>query len=297
MVDADLLAAFLGEGTCTVAPQAEAEVLVGLRSILEQARSHGLPENDERAFVAYLGQRCETDEVLAFLERVDAEAATLAFACRDGDDAALRRFEATYFHEVEVGASRLRCSTDELDEIRQATREALFGAGPGGRPKVLEMTARGDLRALIRLIALRAGISRRRKEGRHATDGDDAVLALEDLGPTASMALVKAEHRERFAAALQAAIARLDAKSRTLLRMYELDGVDQSALARMHRVDRSTVARWLARARKELLKYTRGELVERFGVRHGELDSFLDVLRSGFEVSVFRLLEGREGVS
>ncbi|MBV1862477.1 MAG: hypothetical protein KUG77_28910 [Nannocystaceae bacterium] len=296
MVDADLLAAFLSEGTRTVVPLADAEVHAGLRSIVEQARTHGLPENDERAFVAYLGRRCETEEVLAFLERVDAEAATLAFACRDGDDAALRQSEATYFHEVEVGASRLRCSADELDEIRQATRAALFGVGPDGWPKVLEMTARGDLRALIRLIALRAGISGRRKQGRHTAAGDDAVLALEDLGPTASMALVKAEHRERFAAALQAAVARLDAKSRTLLRMYELDGVDQSALARMHRVDRSTVARWLARARKELLKYTRGELVERFGVRRGELDSFLDVLRSGFDVSVFRLLEGREGM-
>lgn len=297
MVDAELLAAFLSGGTSAVAPVAEAEVLGGLRLILEQARTHGLPEKDEGAFVAYLGRRCETVEVVAFLERVDAEAATLVFACRDGDDAALRRFEATYFREVEVGASRLRCSADELDEIHQATRETLFGAGPGGRPKVLGMTARGDLRALIRLIALRAGISGRRKLGRHATDGDDAVLALEDLGPTASMALVKAEHRERFAAALQAAIARLDAKSRTLLRMYELDGVDQSALARMHRVDRSTVARWLARARGELLKYTRGELAERFGVRRAELDSFLDVLRSGFEVSVFRMLEQREGVS
>lgn len=295
MVDAELLAAFLSGGTSTVAPVDEGEVVVGLRFILEQARTHGLPEKDEGAFVAYLGRRCETEEVVAFLGRVDAEAATLVFACRGGDGAALRRFEATYFREVEVGASRLRCSADELDEIRQATREALFGADAGGRPKVLGMTARGDLRALIRLIALRAGISGRRKQGRHVTDGDDAVLALEDLGPTASMALVKAEHRERFAAALEAAIARLDAKSRTLLRMYELDGVDQSALARMHRVDRSTVARWLARARKELLKYTRGELVERFGVRRGELDSFLDVLRSGFEVSVFRLLERGEG--
>ena len=128
-----------------------------------------------------------------FFGRVDAQAATLVFACRDGDDAVLRRFEATYFCEVKVGASRLRCSGDELDEIRQATREALFGAGPGGRPKVLRMTARGDLRALIRLIALRAGISGRRKQGRHAADGDDAALALEELGPTASMALVKAE--------------------------------------------------------------------------------------------------------
>lgn len=34
-------------------------------------------------------------------------------------------------------------------------------------------------------------IQRRRKQGRHATDGDDAVLALKELGPTASMAVVK----------------------------------------------------------------------------------------------------------
>ena len=291
MVDADLLAAFRSERTPTASPASEAELTSGLRSFLEQARRHGLPQSDAHAFVTYLGRRCDAQDGVAFLERLDVEAATLAFACRDGDDAALRRFEATYFREVEVGASRLRCSPDELDEIRQATREALFSAGPDGRPKVLEMTGRGDLRALIRLIALRAGISRRRKQGRHAGEGDDAILALEDLGPTASLALVKAEHRARFSAALEAAIAHLDPKSRTLLRMYELDGVDQAALGRMHRVDRSTIARWLARARKDLLKHTRRELEQRFGVRHGELESFLDVLRSGFDVSVFRLLE------
>jgi RNA polymerase sigma-70 factor (ECF subfamily) len=291
VVDAELLAAFRGGRNSNAGPCGEPELTTVLGSLLEHARGHGLPQDDAHAFVAYLGQRCEAQDALAFLERLDVEATTLAFACRDGDDAALRRFEATYFREVEVGASRLRCSPDELDEIQQATREALFSAGPGGGPRVLEMTGRGDLRALIRLIALRAGISRRRRQGRHASDGDDAILALEDLGPTASVALVKAEHRARFSAALEAAIGRLEPKSRTLLRMYELDGVDQSALARMHRVDRSTIARWLARARKDLLGHTRRELEARFGVRHGELDSFLDVLRSGFDVSVFRLLE------
>lgn len=294
MVDADLLAAFRSDGARTMTRATESEVESGLRSLLEHARTHGLCADDERAFVAYLSQRCGTQDELTFLERVDAEAATLAYACRDGDHRALRRFEATYFREVEVGASRLRCSADELDEIRQATREALFGAGSDGLPKVLRMTARGDLRALIRLIALRAGISGRRKQGRHISEDEAAVLALEDEGPTASMALVKAEHRERFADALRTALGRLDAKSRLLLRMYEVDGVDQSALATMHRVDRSTIARWLARARKDLLESTRRELAERFGVRYGEFDSFVDVLRSGFDVSVFRLLEERE---
>ncbi|MEM7156598.1 MAG: sigma factor-like helix-turn-helix DNA-binding protein [Myxococcota bacterium] len=297
MADETLIAAFETGGPAASERSDAAEIDGALLSVLRRSREHGSRPADDEAFVAYLGQRCDTEDIVAFLERLDVEAMALAFACRDGAGPGLRRFEATYFHEVKVGASRLGCTEDELDQIRQATREALFGPGPDGRPKLLAMTARGELRALIRLIALRAGISLRRKEQRHTGDSDDALLAIDDLGATPSLAVVKDQHRERFAEALRAAVARLDVRARTLLRMYEIDGLDQRALATMHRVDRSTVARWLARARQDLLAHTRRELAERFGVRHGELDSFLDVLRSGFDVSVFRFLRQHDADS
>ena len=277
MADGHFIVAFETGGPRVCGRSDAAELERGLLSIVERAYEHGLPPAEGEAFVAYLGQRCDTEEVDAFLERLDVEATAMAFACRHGEGAALRRFEAAYFHEVKVGASRLACTEDELDQIRQATREALFGAGPDGEPKLLGMTARGDLRALIRLVALRAGISLRRKEGRHTGEGDDALLAFDDLGPTPSLALVKDQHRERFAEALQAAVGQLDVRARTLLRMYEIDGLDQRALATMHRVDRSTVARWLARARQDLLAHTRRELADRFDIKTGSTGTTIEL--------------------
>ena len=54
MVDADLLAAFQSERTPTASPASEAELTTGLRSFLEQARRHGLPQSDAHAFVTSL---------------------------------------------------------------------------------------------------------------------------------------------------------------------------------------------------------------------------------------------------
>jgi len=274
-----------------VSPADVRDIDVQLVAHIASAKAHGLPDSDVSGWLSYLAGRCDGPDVATWVGRVESESVVLAYNCANGDDAALRRFESVYLGEVDVGASRLSCTDAELDEIRQAVRNALFGPGDDGRPKVLGMTVRGDLRALIRLMALRAGITLRRSRGRQPPQGEDALAALSDGAQTPSLALVKAEHRAQFRQALEAAVDTLDARSRTLLRMYEIDGVGQAQLATMHRVDRSTVARWLARARRDVLSATRRELADRFDVRHANFDSFIDVIRSNFEASVMRLLQ------
>ena len=59
----------------------------------------------------------------------------------------------------------------------------------------------------------------------------------------------------------------------------------------MHRVDRSTISRWIARARQFVLAETRRQLAAD-GVAPEHFDSFIDVLRSNFELSLRRMLDG-----
>lgn len=213
----------------------------------------------------------------------------LVLACAHADLRAQRTFEAEYFKELRVGAARLRCSDDELDEISQAVRRSLFSPGPDGRAAIVDKTARGDLRALLRLMAIRAGISlRRRKDLPLASD--EALLAVVDGELSASGELIRAEHRAQFRIALEAAIAELAAKDRTLLRLHEVDGVTLAALARMYQVDRSTITRRLARVRAAILAGTRAQLSERFGVGPEQFESFIDVICSDFGVSIRGLL-------
>ena len=56
------------------------------------------------------------------------------------------------------------------------------------------------------------------------------------------------------------------------------------------RVESSTVARWIARARERLLTLTREELTARLGLTPDELDSLLRLVRSQLDVSLRLLL-------
>jgi len=63
--------------------------------------------------------------------------------------------------------------------------------GRGGAPKLAHLTARGDLRALLRLMALRAGISLRRKSGRLALTDDDRIFDLAGTDDAPSLVFAK----------------------------------------------------------------------------------------------------------
>ncbi len=256
--------------------------------------AHGVLGVSAADYFAYLARRCGDADPLDVLGRVDGPELYLVLSCATGDDRALRRFEQHYFGEIARGASRLRCSPEELDEVRQAVRHALFSPGDDGQAKLVHRTARGDLRALIRLIALRAGISARRRRGQPLAADGDALLEVVDAERSPSVMMVKREHQQRFRQALAAALATLEARPRTLLRLHEVDGVSQTRLATMHRVDRSTITRWLARARADVLAETRRQLTAQYGVAHLDFDSFIDVIRSNFGASIHRLLASGE---
>ncbi len=243
-------------------------------------------------YLAYVAERARGD-VQDHLDAIDPAELYLACACAHGEPRAQRRFEAEYFPEIRAGASRLRCTPDEIDEIQQAVRLALFARGDDGRVALVDKTARGDLRALIRLMALRAGISLRRKRGHALVDGD----ALLDVAASATPgAIVMAEeHRAKFRVALAAAVEQLEPKQRGLLRLHEVDGLSTTTIARMYQVDRSTISRWLARSRAAILEQTRRELAERYGVAHQHFESFIDVIRSNFAASIHRVLAAPEG--
>lgn len=289
-VDTRVLAAFVaGLPDGAAAPDRAA-----LAAPLAAAVAAGLaacPELDAAALAGYLARRCPPGAALDHLDHLDGAELALAWACAGGATAAIARFEARYFGELRVGVARLGCSADELAEVTQEVRRALFADAP---PRLLALTARGDLRALLRLMAVRAAISARRRTGRApVTDGDDDALALLDDAPSPSARVARGQHRDAFRTALTAALATLSPRERTVLRMHALDGVSLAALATMHRVDRATISRWIAAARETIYRETRRALTAQRGVAAADFDSFVDVLRSRFELSLRDALADR----
>jgi RNA polymerase sigma-70 factor (ECF subfamily) len=76
-----------------------------------------------------------------------------------------------------------------------------------------------------------------------------------------------------------------------LLRLNLVDRMSVDKLGAAYRVSRSTAARWLANARRQLLEQACAELCAKLGVVSAELDSIAADIRSQIEVSVLRLLE------
>jgi RNA polymerase sigma-70 factor, ECF subfamily len=67
----------------------------------------------------------------------------------------------------------------------------------------------------------------------------------------------------------------LSPKERQILRLHFLDGLDPEAVAKMFHVHRTTVVRWIQRARQTILDEPRRLLQARLALPDDELDSLV----------------------
>lgn len=264
-----------------------------MQRLVEEGRA-GYPEVvvDDDAFRRYLAARVpEDEEPSAYFESVSGPELWLAFACGAGDRGAHAVFEREYFGEIPVGLSRFKPSPELIDEVTQHVRTSLFLPRPGTGPRIAEVAGRGSLRALIRVMALRAGISHFRRQGRDVATPDVDLLDVRLPGEGPELLHMKERHRHEFRSSLKGAISALTSRERSLLRMHFLERVTLQQLATSYRVDRSTVTRWIARARRQLFRHTRRDLQDRLRLQPAELASFIRVIDSCFDISLHRLLD------
>jgi RNA polymerase sigma-70 factor (ECF subfamily) len=236
--------------------------------------------------------RVDEDELERFLvERGDAQAPAadlyLACALARGDDEALDRFEARYLSEVPSYLSRLDGGATLADDVRQLLRERLFVAAPGQRRKIVEYGGRGTLASWLRVVALRIGLELLR-----ARKPERAIDELESLASSADpeLQVIQARYAHEFAQAFTDAVAALEPRARTVLKLYVIDGLNIDRIGALYDVHRTTVARWIADTRAALFDDTRRRLAERLRLDASEFHSLLRVVRSQLDVSIRRLL-------
>jgi RNA polymerase sigma-70 factor (ECF subfamily) len=80
-------------------------------------------------------------------------------------------------------------------------------------------------------------------------------------------------------------------RDKNVLRYVVLDGLTGEEVARIHRVDRSTISRWLAKARQRLLQGTRRRLIARLRIDRQRFDSLMGLIASRLDVSLGDLRE------
>ena len=213
----------------------------------------------------------------------------LACACGHGVRDAIDTLEREHLSRIREFAASVTTSPDLVKELAQQLRAKLLLADGDRPPRILTYSGRGSLGGWVRVAAVRLardlGRSERALARAHEREGNEK---LEDIDP--ELAFLKRTYGPAVRAAMEGALAALDAESRALLKMHYVDGLTIEQVGTAFAKSRATAARMLAGARLSLVAAIRERLVDIVGVRGDEADSLLAFVRSQLDVSLSRLL-------
>lgn len=243
---------------------------------------------DAALFAELLGQRVAPND----LPTARTNDLWIACACSTSNDPkALEIVETRYLPDVDVALAKMGLSSDRVQEVKQGLRRLLFvGDGEGSPPRIGEYRGSGDLRAWMRVTAMRAALKLIRKDKRETTEGDDALLEARAHEDDPELAYMKAAYRAAFKTAFQEALESLEARERTLLKQQIVDGLGIDELGALYQVHRATAARWVSAAREKLLMRTRRTFMMRARISSDECESIMRMVRSQLDVSLHRRL-------
>jgi len=238
------------------------------------------------AFVAYLAPRA-TDATR--LDSVHVEDLYLACACVHGVASAVAELERRYLADVTSFVAPIDARAGLAEEVRQHVSEKLLVAAPGTAPGLSSYSGRGPLGAFIRVAIVRT--TRYLLRGERAEHARRRWIRVGDRARDPELSHLKTRYVREFEEALEKVLADLDADTRTILRMRFVDGMRPLAIAKLFGVDKSTVTRWIARARDEIVHETRRRLADRLGLSPSDVASVIALVQSRVDMSICRHLE------
>ncbi len=232
-------------------------------------------------------------EPLAGLASLHADDLYLACACAHGEPQAVAALETRFLSEVWTSLATspvLRgLEARAPDEAPQRLRTRLLvGDAPSG-PRILGYHGRGPLRAWLYMAAARMALELHRAE-RRPDELEELVRQLCGTAPDPELRYLQARYRPEVEAAFRDALAALPEREASLLRLHFVDGTTGEALARMYRVTRRTVHRWLAETRVAIIARMRQSLEDKLHLSAGEFESLVGLVQSHLDVSLQGLL-------
>ena len=212
----------------------------------------------------------------------------LAAAAARGDRAAIEHIEREVMPAATAALRALGVPADAIDECLQRVRVTLLVGRDDGHPRLLDYRGRGSLRAWVRVVAVRESLMLQRRKD--IPLGDAVLAAVPDPADDPELRYLRSDLRDELRAAIAAALTSLDARERTLLRYSLIDGLTLDEIGAIYRVNKSSVSRWLSRAREQLWESARDELCRRLSGQTDTISSLVRSLRSGLDLSLERLL-------
>jgi RNA polymerase sigma-70 factor (ECF subfamily) len=251
---------------------------------------------DDAIRAALAGTRVDAGEARAHVETAIAAGASpdragdlaLAFAISTGDAHAARKFDELCASEIAAAARAIDSDRAFVDEIAQLTRVRLV-VGDGAPPRIASYRGTGPLRAWAAIAAQRIALNAKRG-AKPMSSADDVLADLVDREPDPELRHLKQLYRAEFRDALAQALAGLADRSRAVLRLRFVDGLELAQIGRLYRVHESTASRWISSALADVGTKTREHLVARLAITPGTADSVARMVQSGLDLSIARLL-------
>jgi RNA polymerase sigma-70 factor, ECF subfamily len=215
----------------------------------------------------------------------------LALAAARGNARAVALLESQILSRLPLFLARLKQPAAFVEDVGQLLREHLLVGAGDGRPRLLEFSGKGSLANWVRVIALRTAIDLTRKRTEVLRDANQILQeASKTAGSDPELAFIRDRCRHHFEAALQAAVASLSSSERMLLKLHFHEGVTLDELAQLQGVHRTTVARRIAAARREIIARGRTQLRERLALSPSELESLMRLMADHLDLSLGGML-------
>jgi RNA polymerase sigma-70 factor (ECF subfamily) len=269
---------------------APADVLEGtLAAICARGRAAhpGVVLADE-IFVAHLA-RCGAP-VSAGPDAVAAEDLFAACACLNGDAAVVAQLRTVHRNVLAGYLRRIDGSTPFIDEVEQRLWDVVLVGAPPAPPKLATYAGQGPLAGWLGIAAQRIALMMHRHEGAEERATDRAAAEARAMVSSPELALIKGHLREGFQQAISRALDRLGDRERMIYRLNLINGLSLERIAKMYGVNQSTVSRWLATARADVMTEAQRILREEMKISAADFQSVAGLMLSQLDLSVSGIL-------
>jgi RNA polymerase sigma-70 factor len=249
-------------------------------------------------FVRYIAERLDEKEgpdrpIPERLASLSLTELYLACACLQGLAPAHEAFERHYLAALPEKLRTLKLPAAVIDDVRQLTGVKLLVATPESAPKIGDYVGRGALLSWVVVIAARIANRLRESDKRAPEDDADWLPKVRAEGRSPEDRVIMARHQAEFRKAVREAFTTLSAEDRHLLRLHFADGLSTHELAKLYKVNQSTVSRWLKSSRQQVYEETQRLLQERLGLSTQGFESFIVQVNSQLDMSLSQILDNK----
>jgi RNA polymerase sigma-70 factor (ECF subfamily) len=270
-------------------------LLASVANAIERARAaHPAFDFALHGFVARIAGIAGSDAgAAAVIDALVAGDLLLAHAALAGDRAALSTLDALLLHEVRPAVQRRSNGDDtRADEVLQRVRvRMLVGDGSSGG-KLNSYNAKGTLAAWARTMAVRLTYDLFTDSSSKPAEALESALIQAAVATNHDPALLALLDRSAplLASAMGEAVRQLSRRDRYLLRASLVDGSSIDEIGAFYNQHRSTVARWIVKAKQTLHDNTMRAFCELAQVSESDFMSIMRALPSYFDMSLERRL-------